>query len=189
MRPPRCPEYPDQSSTRRIQHMLVRYDPFRQLDRLAIRRTVPPAAAGCRWTPSATTSASSSASTSPASRPTRSTSTVERKVLTVRAERSWTPAEGDEVLAQRAPAGLGHPSGDARRDARHRPPRGRTSTPVCSRVTIPVAEQAKAAQGRDPRRCTAEPLEVGSAPTDLTDPHPSRARPRPFRRGRVRASR
>ena len=30
---------------------------------------------------------------------------VERNVLTVRAERSWAPAEGDEVLAQERPQG------------------------------------------------------------------------------------
>ena len=87
--------------------------------------------------------------------------TVERNVLTVKAERSWTPAEGDEVLARERPQGavtrqvmLGESLDTDRLTATY--DRGVLS------VSIPVAEQAK------PRKVEIHSgdrgaIEVGSA--------------------------
>jgi HSP20 family protein len=68
--------------------------------------------------------------------------TVERNVLTVRAERSWTPQEGDEVLARERPQGavarqvmLGESLDTERLEAGF-------EHGVLT-ITIPVAEQAK----------------------------------------------
>jgi HSP20 family protein len=68
--------------------------------------------------------------------------TVERNVLTVRAERSWQPAEGDEVLARERPQGsvtrqvmLGESLDTESLEARY-------DAGVLT-ITIPVAEQAK----------------------------------------------
>ena len=88
--------------------MLVRYDPFRQLDRvtgdLFGSSPLPHPGTGCPWTPSATVTPSSSASTFPVC-PDSVDVTVERKVLTVKAERSWSRGEGDEVLTRERPQG------------------------------------------------------------------------------------
>jgi HSP20 family protein len=68
--------------------------------------------------------------------------TVERNVLTVKAERSWQPSEGDEVLARERPQGsvtrqvmLGDSLDAENLEARY-------DAGVLT-VTIPVAEQAK----------------------------------------------
>ena len=68
--------------------------------------------------------------------------TVEGDVLTVKAERSWAPAEGDEVLAHERPQGavtrqvrLGETLDTDRLEAHY-------DAGVLT-VTIPVAEQAK----------------------------------------------
>ena len=85
---------------------------------------------------------------------------VERNVLTVRAERSWTPAEGDEVLAQERPQGsvarqvmLGEALDTDQLEATY-------DAGVLS-VTIPVAEQAKARKV-EIQQGSQQPLEVGS---------------------------
>jgi HSP20 family protein len=68
--------------------------------------------------------------------------TVEKNVLTVRAERAWYPAEGDEVLARERPQGtftrqvlLG--------EALDTDAVSATYTDGVLTVRIPVAEQAK----------------------------------------------
>jgi HSP20 family protein len=68
--------------------------------------------------------------------------TVEKNVLTIKAERSWTPAEGDEVLVSERPRGvfsrqlfLGETLDTDRIEAGY-------DHGVLT-VTIPVAEQAK----------------------------------------------
>ena len=85
---------------------------------------------------------------------------VERNVLTVRAERSWSPAEGSDVLAQERPQGavtrqvmLGEALDTDRLEA--------TYDAGVLTLTIPVAEQAK------PRKVeihvgAPEAIEVGS---------------------------
>src|SRR5215217_8124324 len=103
--------------------MLVRYDPFRELDRmtdqhLELRFDLPGVT------------------------PDSIDVTVERNVLTVRAERSWSPTEGDEILAQERPQGsvtrqvmLGEALDADRLEANY-------DAGVLT-LTIPVAEQAK----------------------------------------------
>jgi HSP20 family protein len=80
--------------------------------------------------------------------------TVERNVLTVKAERSWTPSEGDEVLARERPQGsvtrqvmLGESLDTERLAARY-------DSGVLT-ITIPVEEKAK------PRRVE---IQTGSEP-------------------------
>ena len=81
-------------------------------------------------------------------------------MLTVRAERSWSPAEGDEVLAQERPQGsvarqvlLGDSLDTDRLHAGY-------DAGVLS-ISIPVAEQAKARKV-DIEQGARQPLEVGS---------------------------
>src|SRR4029077_7993030 len=116
--------------------MLVRYDPFRTFDRPAARRSRMPMGAvrhdhhvELRFD-------------LPGVSPESIDVEVERNVLTVRAERSWAPAEGADVLVrQRAegagtrPVTLGAPLGPDRREASY-------DAGVLP-LTIPVAEQAK----------------------------------------------
>ncbi len=124
--------------------MLVRYDPFRQLDRVTdelfgqSRRP--------QWMPMDAVRHNASVELRfdlPGVSADDVDLTVERNVLTVRAERSWTPAEGDEVLASERPQGsvtrqvmLGESLDTERLEAHY-------DTGVLT-VTIPVAEQAKA---------------------------------------------
>jgi HSP20 family protein len=86
---------------------------------------------------------------------------VERNVLTVKAERSWVPAEGDQVLARERSHGswtrqirLGDGLATDRLEAHYED--------GVLRITVPVAEQAKA---RTVEITTADrqPLEVGAS--------------------------
>jgi HSP20 family protein len=86
---------------------------------------------------------------------------VERNVLTVKAARSWVPAEGDQVLARERTHGswtrqirLGDGLATDRLEAHYED--------GVLRITVPVAEQAKA---RTVEITTADrqPLEVGAS--------------------------
>ncbi len=126
--------------------MLVRYDPFRQLDRLngdlfgnrpaRPRHSMPMDAVQHG-------NAVELRFDLPGVSPDSVDVTVERQVLTVTAERSWTPAEGDTVITRERPHGsvsrqvtlaetLDTDHLEAHFDA------------GVLTVTIPVAEQAKA---------------------------------------------
>jgi HSP20 family protein len=87
--------------------------------------------------------------------------TVERNVLTVKAERTWQPSEGDEVLARERPHGsvtrqvmLGESLETDRLEARY-------DAGVLT-ITIPVAEQAKPRKVEIQSGAPAEAIEVGS---------------------------
>ena len=133
--------------------MLVRYDPFRDLDRKTSRR---------QWMHMDAVRHGQSVELRfdlPGVAPEALDVEVERNVLTVRAERSWAPAEGDEVLAQERPQGsvtrqvmLGDALDADRLDASY-------DAGVLS-ITIPVAEQAKARKV-EIQQGSREPLEVG----------------------------
>jgi HSP20 family protein len=135
--------------------VLVRYDPFRQLDRVTDELFSTPR----RRTAMPMDAVRHGASVElrfdlPGVSPESVDLTVERDTLTVRAERSWTPAEGDEVLASERPQGswtrqvvLGESLDTDRLDAHY-------DAGVLT-VTIPVVEQAK------PRKVE---IHVGSAP-------------------------
>jgi HSP20 family protein len=134
--------------------MLVRYDPFRDFDRKTSRR---------QWMPMDAIRHDQRVELRfdlPGVEPDSLDVEVERNVLTVRAERSWTPAEGDEVLAQERPQGsvarqvmLGDALDTERLQATY-------DAGVLS-ITIPVAEQAKARKV-EIQQGSREPLEVGS---------------------------
>lgn len=121
--------------------MLMRFDPFEELDRLAgsarsARRPVMPMDAyrhGDQFVVSFDL---------PGADPDSVDLTVEKDVLTVRAERNWRPQEGDEVLVSERPQGsftrqlfLGEGLDSDRIEARY-------EQGVLT-VTIPVAERAK----------------------------------------------
>jgi HSP20 family protein len=123
--------------------MLVRYDPFRELDRVTDQlfgssRTP-------HWMPmDAVRSGHEVALTFDLPGVTLDAIdlTVERNVLTVKADRSWTPADGDEVLAHERPQGsvtrqvmLGEALDTDRLEAHY-------DAGVLT-IRIPVAEQAK----------------------------------------------
>ena len=77
--------------------MLLRFDPFRELDRAADAAIVPPPPS--RWTPFAEAIRSSSTSTCRASTRPPSTSRSSATCLSLRAERRWARADDEEVLA------------------------------------------------------------------------------------------
>jgi HSP20 family protein len=133
--------------------MLVRYDPFRTFDRPARRS----------WMPMDAVRHDQHVELRfdlPGVSPESIDVEVERNVLTVRAERSWTPAEGSEVLVrERAHGGitrqvtLGESLDTGRLEAAY-------DAGVLT-LTIPVAEQAK------PRKVeihvgAPEPIEAGA---------------------------
>ncbi len=134
--------------------MLVRYDPFRDFDRKTSRR---------QWMPMDAFRHEQSVELRfdlPGIEPDSLDVEVERNVLTVRAERSWTPDEGDEVLAQERPQGsvarqvmLGEALDADRLEATY-------EAGVLS-ISIPVAEQAKARKV-EIQQGARQPLEVGS---------------------------
>jgi len=134
--------------------MLVRYDPFRDFDRKTSRQ---------HWMPMDAFRHDHRVELRfdlPGITPDSLDVEVERNVLTVRAERSWTPAEGDEVLAQERPQGavarqvmLGEALDTDHLEATY-------DAGVLS-ISIPVAEQAKARKV-EIQQGTREPLEVGS---------------------------
>jgi HSP20 family protein len=135
--------------------MLVRYDPFRQLDRVTDEFFNAPRRPSLM--PMDAVRHGSTVELRfdlPGVSPESVDLTVERDTLTVRAERSWTPDEGDDVLASERPQGswtrqviLGESLDTSRLDAHY-------DTGVLT-VTIPVAEQAK------PRKVD---IHVGAAP-------------------------
>jgi HSP20 family protein len=135
--------------------MLVRYDPFRQLDRVAdefFGQTRRP-----QFMPMDAVRRGSAVELHfdvPGVSPDDVELTVERDTLTVRAERSWAPVEGDEVLASERQQGswtrqvmLGESLDTDALEARY-------DAGVLT-VTIPFAEQAK------PRRVE---IQSGAAP-------------------------
>lgn len=138
--------------------MLVRYDPFRQFDRAfrSFERQT--------WMPMDAVRHEHHVELRfdmPGVAPESIDVEVERNVLTVRAERSWSPAEGSEVLAQERPQGavtrqvmLGDALDTDRLEASY-------DAGVLT-LSIPVAEQAK------PRKVeihvgAPEALEVGAS--------------------------
>jgi HSP20 family protein len=135
--------------------MLVRYDPFRDFDRKTSRR---------QWMPMDAVRHEQRVELRfdvPGIEPDSLDVEVERNVLTVRAERSWTPAEGDEVLAQERPQGsvarqvmLGDALDTERLEATY-------DAGVLS-ISIPVAEQAKARKV-EIQQGAPQPIEVGSS--------------------------
>jgi HSP20 family protein len=133
--------------------MLVRYDPFRDFDRKTSRR---------QWMHMDAVRHGQSVELRfdlPGVTPEALDVEVQRNVLTVRADRYWAPAEGDEVLAQERPQGsvsrqvmLGDALDTDKLDASY-------DAGVLS-ITIPVAEQAKARKV-EIQQGSREPLEVG----------------------------
>jgi HSP20 family protein len=77
--------------------MLMRFDPFREFDRLA-QDTWKPTRAGLPLDAYRSGDHVVVHVDVPGVDPASIDVTVERNVLTVKAERSWTPGEGDEVL-------------------------------------------------------------------------------------------
>ena len=116
--------------------MLVRYDPFRTFDRPAARRS---------WMPMDAVRHDHHVELRfdlPGVSPESIDVEVERNVVTVRAERSWQPPEGAELLAQERLQGsvsrqvmLGESLDTERLEA--------TYDAGVLTLTIPVAEQAK----------------------------------------------
>jgi HSP20 family protein len=134
--------------------MLVRYDPFHTFDRPAPRRS---------WMPMDAVRHDQNVELRfdlPGVSPESIDVEVERNVLTVRAERSWAPAEGAEVLVRERAQGavtrqvtLGESLDTDRLEASY-------DAGVLT-LTIPVAEQAK------PRKVeihvgAPEPIEAGA---------------------------
>jgi HSP20 family protein len=124
--------------------MLMRYDPFRELDRFTDQLFGSPGRAP--WVPMDAVRHDGTVEVRldlPGVAPESIDVTVERNVLTVKAERSWWPAEGDEILARERPQGsfsrqllLGDALDGDQVEARY-------EHGVLT-VTIPVAEKAKA---------------------------------------------
>lgn len=126
--------------------MLMRFDPFRDLDRVTSQ-----ARAFSGWGRAAEMPLDALRHEDkvlvridlPGVDPTKVELTVDKNVLTVRAERSWEPAEGDEVIVSERPQGsfsrqlfLGESLDAAQVSA--------TYEAGVLTVTIPVAERAKA---------------------------------------------
>jgi|1186.fasta_scaffold04603_4 HSP20 family protein len=126
--------------------MLVRYDPFRELDRMTDQLFGGGTQAGrMQWMPMDAVRHDQQVELRfdlPGVATDSIDVTIERNVLTVRAERSWTPSEGEEILAQERPQGavtrqvmLGEALDADRLQANY-------EAGVLI-LTIPVAEQAK----------------------------------------------
>ena len=142
--------------------MLVRYDPFRQYDRVTdelfgqARRP--------QWMPMDAVRHDHEVELRfdlPGVSPDAVDLTVERNVLTVKAERSWVPVEGSEVLASERPQGsvtrqvmLGESLDTDRLDARY-------DAGVLT-ITIPVAEQAKARKVEIQRGSAPEAIDAAA---------------------------
>jgi HSP20 family protein len=141
--------------------MLMRYDPFREIDRFT--EGLFGNSARTPWMPMDAVRRGDRVEVLfdlPGVRPDSIELTVERNVLTVKAERSWWPEEGTEVLARERTQGafsrqvlLGEALDSERVDAHY--------DQGVLRVTIPVLEKAK------PRKVEihsgdAQSIEVGS---------------------------
>jgi HSP20 family protein len=124
--------------------MLLRYDPFRELDRVTDQLFG--SASRPTWAPMDAVRRGEHVELRfdlPGIAPEAVELTVERNVLTVKAERSWAPEPGDEVLAHERPQGsfsrqvmLGENLDTDALEARY--DRG------VLEIRIPVAEKAKA---------------------------------------------
>ena len=89
--------------------MLMRFDPFRELDRLTEDLWHAPRAAAARTFPMDAYRHGDRFLVHfdlPGVDPASIDLTVEKNVLTVRAERRWAPEEGDEVLVRERPTGV-----------------------------------------------------------------------------------
>ena len=141
--------------------MLMRYDPFRELDRYTEQLFGSGGGGRQAWMPMDAVRRGDGVELRfdlPGVAPESIDVNVERNVLTVRAERSWYLGEGEEALAKERGHGaftrqvfLGDALDTDRLEARY-------DQGVLS-VSIPTAEQAK------PRKVeiqVGEPLEVGS---------------------------
>jgi HSP20 family protein len=125
--------------------MLVRYDPFRELDRVTDQLFGSGGGRSPQWMPMDAVRRGHEVTLwfdLPGVATDSIDVTVERNVLTVKAERSWQPTEGDDVLARERPQGsvtrqvmLGESLDADNLEARY-------DAGVLT-VTIPVAEQAK----------------------------------------------
>ena len=123
--------------------MLMRYDPFREIDRFT--EGLFGNTARTPWMPMDAVRRGDHVEVLfdlPGVRPDSIELTVERNVLTVKAERSWSPDEGTEVLARERTQGtfsrqvlLGEALDPDRVEAHY--------DQGVLRVTIPVAEKAK----------------------------------------------
>jgi HSP20 family protein len=142
--------------------MLMRYDPFRELDRFTEGFFGGPGRSP--WMPMDAVRRGDHVELRfdlPGVTPEAIEVSVERNVLTIKAERSWIPGEGDEILARERTHGSWSRQvllGDALDTERLA---AKFDHGVLT-VTLPVAEQAK------PRKVEiavgdAEPLEVTSA--------------------------
>src|SRR3954451_19784481 len=142
--------------------MLVRYDPFRELDRMT-EQFFGNGGSRVQWMPMDAVRHEHHVELRfdlPGVAPDSIDVEVERNVLSIRAERNWQPADGSEGLAQERPQGAVMRQvmlGDAL-DTEHLEA---TYDAGVLTLTIPVAEQAK------PRKVeihagTTQPLEVGS---------------------------
>jgi HSP20 family protein len=86
--------------------MLMRYDPFREFDRFTDQLFGSPTRVP--WVPMDAVRHEGSVEVRldlPGVAPDSIDVTVERNVLTVKAERAWWPAEGDEILVRERPQG------------------------------------------------------------------------------------
>ncbi|HXY91403.1 MAG TPA: Hsp20/alpha crystallin family protein [Acidimicrobiia bacterium] len=125
--------------------MLVRYDPFRQLDRLSEDFFGSHPSRPRQWMPMDVVQHGNAVELRfdlPGVAPESIDVTVERQVLTVEAERSWAPAEDDVVLRRERPQGsvTRHVTLAETLDTDHL--EAHFDAGVLT-VTIPVAEQAK----------------------------------------------
>ena len=144
--------------------MLVRYDPFRQLDRMT-DQLFGTAAGTPHWMPMDAIRHDHEVVLRfdlPGVSPESLDITVERNELTVKAERSWTASEGDEVLARERPQGsvtrqvlLGESLDTDHLEARY-------DAGVLT-VTIPVSEKAKPRRVEVRTGSEPESIEVGAS--------------------------
>ena len=130
--------------------MLMRFDPFREIDRVCFsaRPSRRAARRACRWTKTATVTASSSTSDLPGVDPTSIDVSTEQNVLTISAERHWEAVEGDEVVANERRQGTFTPAAVPRQRASNADDIHATYDNGVLTLTIPVAEKAKARQDR-----------------------------------------
>jgi len=89
--------------------MVMRFDPFREMDRVAQMLTQQAGSIRTHAVPMDAYRSKDHFTLTldlPGVDPTSIDLTVEKNVITVRAERSWTPAEGEEVIVQERPQGV-----------------------------------------------------------------------------------
>jgi HSP20 family protein len=89
--------------------MVMRFDPFREMDRVAQMLTQQAGSIRTHAVPMDAYRSKDHFTVKldlPGVDPASVDLTVEKNVITVRAERSWTPAEGEEVIVQERPQGV-----------------------------------------------------------------------------------